>query len=156
MARTAIGTRSKPKPPRLRLLIVDDSTEGRHSLGRLLELHGFEVACVADGSSALAHLRTGPVPDAVLTDLFLPDLDGRVGALPVEAVHCEREAPFGRPPGKIADAQHRILHMRRNDTEIVFVERDKSERVVVVGHENDSGKTRPGGRAATGSLRRRL
>lgn len=64
-----------PGPPRL--LIVDDSPEGRSSLARLLELHGFHVTTAADGSSALEALRATPPPQAVLTDLMLPDLDGR-------------------------------------------------------------------------------
>lgn len=66
-----------PGPAAHRLLIVDDSAEGRRGLARLLELHGFEVRAVADGTEALEALRESPPPDAVLTDLMLPDLDGR-------------------------------------------------------------------------------
>jgi CheY-like chemotaxis protein len=46
-----------------------------------LELHGFEVEPVDCGTRALEVLQADPPPDAVLTDLFLPDVDGRdVGA----------------------------------------------------------------------------
>lgn len=64
-----------------RLLVVDDNAEGLRGLSRLLELYGFEVEPVNSGIRALEVLQAGPVPDAVLTDLFLPDVDGRdIGA----------------------------------------------------------------------------
>jgi CheY-like chemotaxis protein len=69
------GPRPSPRPRRI--LLVDDSLEGREALTRLLTLRGFEVFAVADGTSALEALRTGPPPDIVLTDLLLPDIDGR-------------------------------------------------------------------------------
>lgn len=64
--------------PRLRrVLLVDDNEEGRTALARLLEYYGFEVRSVGDGASALDALKTEPPPDVLLTDLLLPDLDGR-------------------------------------------------------------------------------
>lgn len=60
-----------------RVLLVEDSPEGRRSLARLLELHGFEVTAVANGASALRALEADPPPEIVLTDLMLPDIDGR-------------------------------------------------------------------------------
>jgi CheY-like chemotaxis protein len=66
-----------PNRPRKRLLLVDDNLEGRRALARLLELYGFEVTAVGDGSSAIEALHRSPPPEFVLTDLLLPDLDGR-------------------------------------------------------------------------------
>ena len=74
------GQNSHLKPtnrPRKRLLLVDDNAEGRRALARLLELHGYEVTAVGDGASAVEVLNGFPPPDIVLTDLFLPDSDGR-------------------------------------------------------------------------------
>jgi DNA-binding response OmpR family regulator len=60
-----------------RVLLVEDNHAASKGLCKLLEAHGFEVAVVPDGTSALAALRDGPPPDILLTDLQLPDLDGR-------------------------------------------------------------------------------
>jgi two-component system sensor histidine kinase BarA len=67
----------KPAARAPRVLVVDDSPEGLRGLSRLLELYGFEVQSVESGAQALELLATPPPPDAVLTDLFIPDVDGR-------------------------------------------------------------------------------
>lgn len=69
-----------------RILLVEDSPEGRRSLARLLELHGFIVTAVGDGHAALKALHTDPPPQIVLTDLMLPDIDGREVARVARAV----------------------------------------------------------------------
>ena len=66
----------RPSRP-LRVLLVDDSADGRRALGRFLGMKGIEVIDRPDGTSALEALRDGPPPDVVLTDLLLPDMDGR-------------------------------------------------------------------------------
>ena len=63
--------------PAARLLLVDDHDVGRRSLSRLLEALGFQVTAAADGAAALEALATGPRFDYLLTDVRLPDLDGR-------------------------------------------------------------------------------
>jgi len=62
---------------RPRILLVDDHPEGRIAVARLLEARGFAVTEVEDGASAFASLSDGPPPDYLLTDLRLPDYDGR-------------------------------------------------------------------------------
>jgi CheY-like chemotaxis protein len=64
-------------PRRQRILVVDDHDVGRRSLCRLLEFMGYEVTSVKDGQEALETMRTSTSPDYVLTDVRLPDLDGR-------------------------------------------------------------------------------
>jgi CheY-like chemotaxis protein len=66
-----------PVPRRPRVLVVDDHEVGRKSLARLLGALGYEVTSVKDGESALAAMEQDPTFDYVLTDLRLPDLDGR-------------------------------------------------------------------------------
>jgi CheY-like chemotaxis protein len=62
---------------RQRILVVDDHELGRRSLCRLLEATGYDVTAVKDGRTALESMKTSIVPDYVLTDLRLPDIDGR-------------------------------------------------------------------------------
>jgi CheY-like chemotaxis protein len=62
---------------RLRVLLVDDNASGLRALAKVLEAKGFAVTAVADGASALDALRQTPPPDFVLTDLILPDIDGK-------------------------------------------------------------------------------
>ena len=76
---------------RPRILLVEDNDAASRGLSRILELQGFEVQVVSDGTSALRHLETGPPPDFVLTDLSLPDFDGREVAR-----HASRVVPTPR------------------------------------------------------------
>jgi CheY-like chemotaxis protein len=62
---------------RLRVLLVEDNDAASRGLARLLEASGFDVTVMHDGTSALRTLESAPPPDFVLTDLRLPDLDGR-------------------------------------------------------------------------------
>jgi DNA-binding response OmpR family regulator len=64
-----------------RILLVEDNEAANKGLARLLEASGFEVTTVLDGESALRALATSPPPDILLTDMQLPDLDGRELAL---------------------------------------------------------------------------
>jgi CheY-like chemotaxis protein len=66
---------------RPRVLLVEDNDAASRGLSKLLAALGYEVQVVFDGTSALEALRTSPPPDFVLTDLRLPDLDGREVAL---------------------------------------------------------------------------
>jgi DNA-binding response OmpR family regulator len=62
---------------RHRVLLVEDNDAAGQGLARLLEARGFEVTVRRDGKSALETLTSDPPPEFVLTDLHLPDLDGR-------------------------------------------------------------------------------
>jgi CheY-like chemotaxis protein len=66
-----------PASRRQRILLVDDHDVGRRSLCRLLEGMGYEVKSAKDGTEALEMLEHPTRPDYVLTDVRLPDLDGR-------------------------------------------------------------------------------
>lgn len=69
-----------PVPGR-RVLLVEDNEAAGKGLARLLEAYGYVVTTVLDGTSALNALATAPPPDFLLTDMQLPDLDGRELAL---------------------------------------------------------------------------
>ena len=57
------------------LLLVEDDERISQPLVRMLEAEGFSVAHVEAGEAALAAVN-GSVPDLVLLDLSLPDIDG--------------------------------------------------------------------------------
>ena len=58
-----------------RILIVDDEPELRGMLRKYLVNNGFDVDAVATGSEATTYLKA-TVPDLVILDVGLPDIDG--------------------------------------------------------------------------------
>lgn len=58
------------------LLVVDDDARSAELLGRLLRDDGWDVEVASDGGKALQRLEQKPLPDAIVTDLRMPDVDG--------------------------------------------------------------------------------
>ena len=58
-----------------KILVVDDEEVIRNNVRRLLELEGFEVICAGGGYEAL-ELAGSQLPDVVVCDLVMPDLNG--------------------------------------------------------------------------------
>ena len=58
-----------------RILVVDDEASARNAITRLLRHEGYEVTGAENGRAALDALGAG-VPDLVLLDLMMPELDG--------------------------------------------------------------------------------
>jgi CheY-like chemotaxis protein len=65
----------RPHPRARRVLVADDSPDGRQALALVLRLLGYEVAEAANGPAALA---AAPAfrPDAAVLDLAMPGMDG--------------------------------------------------------------------------------
>jgi two-component system response regulator MprA len=59
----------------MRLLVVDDDRALRDALRRVLALAGYDVRVSETGGDALSEVSSG-VPDAVVLDIGLPDIDG--------------------------------------------------------------------------------
>jgi two-component system response regulator MprA len=59
----------------MRLLVVDDDRALREALRRALELAGYDVRLADGGASAINEVES-TVPDAVVLDIGLPDIDG--------------------------------------------------------------------------------
>ena len=58
-----------------RILVVEDDMQIARTLRDYLEVAGFEVSTVGDGSAAVASAR-GDKPDLIVLDLGLPGMDG--------------------------------------------------------------------------------
>jgi len=58
-----------------RILVVEDNADLAYGLRNNLEIEGYEVVVVEDGTKGLARARDA-APDLVILDLMLPGLDG--------------------------------------------------------------------------------
>jgi DNA-binding response OmpR family regulator len=59
----------------MRVLIIEDNADLRDYLRLALESQDYEVLTARNGQEALGYLNGHPV-DVVLTDLFMPEMDG--------------------------------------------------------------------------------
>jgi len=69
---------------RKRILVVDDEAHVRDAVRAFLDAQGYAVVTARDGAAALREVERRR-PDLVLTDLFMPELDG------IELIACLRE-----------------------------------------------------------------
>ena len=60
----------------MRALIVDDSRPIRRIESEILQELGFETAAACNGREALEQLQDGTLPDVVLVDWNMPEMDG--------------------------------------------------------------------------------
>lgn len=58
-----------------RILVVEDNEMNRDMLSRRLERRGYEVQVAVDGAEGVAR-ATAELPDLVLMDMSLPEVDG--------------------------------------------------------------------------------
>ena len=58
-----------------RILIVDDASNARETLAKLLRLEGYETVIAGCGSDALTRLKQTK-PDLILLDHMMPEVDG--------------------------------------------------------------------------------
>jgi len=70
---TADAVASGPAP---RVLIVDDQDNERELLATCLRLGGIDVVTAGGGREALELLQTSALPDLVLLDMQMPEVDG--------------------------------------------------------------------------------
>lgn len=65
----------RPQAPALKVLVVDDNADMAESLARLLSMTGYQVRVAASGPAAL-EVATEFLPDAIILDIGLPQMDG--------------------------------------------------------------------------------
>jgi len=90
-----------------RVLIVDDDEDLVKSLSGMLCEAGFIVSSTADGSEALALIRT-VAPAVVLLDVWLPGMDGVETLQALRAMHVDVEVIAMSGHGNIATAVQMI------------------------------------------------
>src|SRR5581483_8976305 len=78
------GTAMDGHIARKRILVVDDEAHVRDAVRAFLDAQGYAVVTARDGAAALREVERRR-PDLVLTDLFMPELDG------IELIACLRE-----------------------------------------------------------------
>jgi len=59
-----------------KILIVDDEMGARVLIKAFLDRGGFEVVTAKNGRDALALIETGTLPDLILLDVNMPEMDG--------------------------------------------------------------------------------
>jgi two-component system chemotaxis sensor kinase CheA len=79
--RSVLETRSATAAPdrgraKTRILVVDDSVTTRTLEKNILEAAGYAVQIATDGQEALNAIAAAGVPDLVISDIFMPRLDG--------------------------------------------------------------------------------
>jgi signal transduction histidine kinase/CheY-like chemotaxis protein/HPt (histidine-containing phosphotransfer) domain-containing protein len=73
----AIAVPSMQRLAGLRLLLVDDNPANQQVASELLGNDGAQVEVVSSGPMAIAAIsRAGPLPDLILMDIQMPDMDG--------------------------------------------------------------------------------
>ena len=65
-----------PLPRRPRIVLADDNADMRTYVQRILEQGGYAVEAVSNGAAALLAVKNGPLPDLVLSDVMMPNMDG--------------------------------------------------------------------------------
>jgi len=70
------GSQGAPSTPRCRILVVDDEAEIREALSQILTEARHRVVTASSGREALERLASERY-DVILTDIRMPDLDGR-------------------------------------------------------------------------------
>jgi DNA-binding NtrC family response regulator len=85
------GRSGSSEPPRHsgeHLLVVDDEASIRLSLHRFLSRRGYHVSTARNGCEALAILDAQRAVDLVVTDLMMPEFDGRELILQMREQHA--------------------------------------------------------------------
>jgi DNA-binding response OmpR family regulator len=59
-----------------KILVVEDTPDLLQNLTEFLVMEGFTVSPCLNAKSAFGKLEQGEIPDLILTDLSMPDMDG--------------------------------------------------------------------------------
>ena len=77
----------------MKALVVDDAPDIRLLADLVLSMAGFSVSAASSGSEALRKLAGADLPDIILLDVQMPDVDGWETLTRVRADHRTAELP---------------------------------------------------------------
>jgi len=89
-----IAGRERGRDQRARLLVVDDERDVAEGLAAVLTARGYDVELAFDGRQVLDRLERDPVPDLVLLDYSMPEIDGSEVMRRVRSGDRCRDIPF--------------------------------------------------------------
>jgi CheY-like chemotaxis protein len=84
-----------------KILMIEDNEQNRDALSRRLQRHGYDVILAVDGQEGVT-MAQAELPDLILMDLNLPDIDGW------EATRILKGAPETRAIPIMAMTAHAI------------------------------------------------
>jgi CheY-like chemotaxis protein len=84
-----------------KILMIEDNEQNRDALSRRLQRHGYDVITAIDGQQGIT-MAQAEIPDLILMDLNLPDVDGW------EATRILKETPETRTIPIMAMTAHAI------------------------------------------------
>ncbi len=58
------------------IMIIDDEPLVRDMLSQMMEREGYNVISAENGRTAYEMLQLAPMPDLIITDLIMPEMDG--------------------------------------------------------------------------------
>jgi two-component system, NtrC family, response regulator AtoC len=131
-----------------RILVVDDEVNARTALAELLRDEGYDVETAADAFKALGKLESF-TPDAVVTDLKMPGMDG---IELVKKVRAAEEAPAVVVMTAFGAVQSAVDAMRAGAADYLTKPINFEELLVVLGRVLDHQKLR----AEAARMRQRL
>lgn len=82
-----VGSQTVSRKKQKYVLVVDDEPSIANTLGAILRHEGFTVAVAHNAADALQHCN-GTCPDAVISDVVMPGMDGIA-----MAIHIRRQYP---------------------------------------------------------------
>lgn len=136
-----------------RVLVVDDSLSVRKMVERSLQTKGFEVLAASSGTEAMERIG-GAMPDLVVCDVVMPDIDGYRICEFVRAHPGLRDTPVLLISGIVnAGVLERAAHVRSNDVLRKPFTADELARKV---DELLAARPRPGAPAPAGALSEEL
>jgi len=94
-----------------KILLVEDNEMNRDMLTRRLQRHGFAVYCAHDGAEGVA-MAVGEMPDLILMDVALGEMDGWEATLLIKANPATSAIPI------IALTAHALASDRDKSVEV--------------------------------------